>query len=211
VARLEDERKRSLQLLQNRLDQLRKADPLIWLRIIHIFSQLGHSLGIGVRFEDVSPVLEHSTEGSVIGDDTVVNDHELALGIRTVGVAVDGRRGAVSGPAGVGDGDLGDERLILVDGRGCAGRVITTVLFPGKCADEDVEDLRPGLYITGSQQENTRNRHGEMDVINDDNNIDKCLDIVTNIELEAHLFPQIVAVRNNSTHIGYNSRIKSRI
>jgi hypothetical protein len=52
-------------------------------------------------------------------------------------------------------------RLVAVDRE--AGRVVAAVLFTRKCAAEDVEDLRPALYITPSQppKKNTRNRHEE--------------------------------------------------
>jgi len=60
-------------------------------------------------------VLKELPKGSSVGDDTVVNNDELVAGARANWMAVDGGGRTVSGPAGVGNGDLGNKGFGGVD------------------------------------------------------------------------------------------------
>ena len=115
VGGLEDECEGALKLLQHSLDKLSEAETLIGLRVIDVLGKDGNSFSVGLRLKLVSALLENETEGSSVGHNTIVNDRELGFGIRLQGVAVDDRRGTVSGPTSVGDGNLGDESLRGVD------------------------------------------------------------------------------------------------
>jgi hypothetical protein len=63
----------------------------------------------------VTPLLKNEPELLVVGDDAVVNDGELVVGVGAVRVAVCGTGLAVGGPAGVSHGGLGEKGLAEVD------------------------------------------------------------------------------------------------
>jgi hypothetical protein len=94
----------------------------------------------GERTITSHPAHQELLEALVVGDDAVVHHHKLLGIVRNVRVAVDGRRRAVGGPAGVGDAHmvlvhLADIQLLLLH-----------VLL---CQVLHVVDLAWGLYHMG--------------------------------------------------------------
>lgn len=85
----EDEGKRSLELLQNSLDKVGESDALIGLRIVNVFREDSNGLSISLTFELVSTLLEDKSESSSVGDDTIMDDAEIGLGIGPERMAVD--------------------------------------------------------------------------------------------------------------------------
>ena len=81
VLRLEDKGEGSLELLENGFDKFGKRDALIRLRVIDIFGKDGNGLRVGLALKLVATVLENEAEGGGIGDDTVVHDDEIVVGI----------------------------------------------------------------------------------------------------------------------------------
>ncbi|RUP48603.1 hypothetical protein BC936DRAFT_144315 [Jimgerdemannia flammicorona] len=76
-----------------------------------VFGKLGDRLGISLGFEHVALLLKNGLELLVVGDDTIVNDGKLVLGVGALGMRVDSGRLTVRGPAGVGHAGVTDERL----------------------------------------------------------------------------------------------------
>jgi len=177
VDRLEDKGKGSFKLLEHGLYQLRKGDSLIGLRIVNVLDENRDSFGIRLGLELVTPLLQHEPELCAVGDDTVVDDAELAFGIGADGMAVDLRRGAMSSPASVCDGNLGYEGLVDIY-RGCSdlfaqtgdfsdffeeeeftgfvtvdtqsSRVVASILLARKPITEDFENLLAALANNAS-------------------------------------------------------------
>lgn len=132
---LEDKRKGTLKLLQDGFDKCGEAETrTLFMFVPDVLCEDRNRLGIGLRLEDVTAFLENETEFARVGDDTIVDDGKFvsaktitisqalagdypmdSLGIRTERMAVDGARRTVGSPASMGDGDLGDEGLGLVD------------------------------------------------------------------------------------------------
>ena len=80
----------------------RIAHGLQEIAFIAITDQVGEHLGIGFREEMMAIVFEPRAQGTVVFDDAVVDERDVA-GLVEVRVGVRLRRRAVGGPAGVGD------------------------------------------------------------------------------------------------------------
>ena len=78
MLRLEDKGKGTLKLLEDGLDELSESNAFVWLRVVDVFRENGDSLGVGFALKLKATVLENETEGSGVGDDTVVYDEEVA-------------------------------------------------------------------------------------------------------------------------------------
>lgn len=180
VDRLEDECKRALELFQHRLYELGESDPLVGLRVVDVLDELRNGLGIGLCLEHVSAFLQDEPKLSTVGDDAVVNDTEFVLLVGANGMAVALRRRSVGCPTGVGDGNLGHEDLVDVDGaprdllaqasdlsdfleeynfawlvavNAQPGRVVSSVLLAGKASAKDLKDLLTALKVHVSKSE----------------------------------------------------------
>jgi len=167
VLGLEDEGEGALELFENSLDEFGEGGLLLVL-VVDVLCEDCDGLRVRLAREHVAALLEDEAELGAVGDDAVVDDDELGVGIGAVGVAVAGRRRTMGCPAGVGDGDLGDGCLLDVDGR-CgdllaetgdladllevddvarlvavdaeAGGVVSTILLAGEASAQDFEDL----------------------------------------------------------------------
>ena len=89
MTRLENKGERSLQLLQNSLDQGSESELLVLVRVVHIFGEDSNSLGIGLGLKLVPALLQDLAELSAVGNDTIVDNDEVGVGIGTNGMAVD--------------------------------------------------------------------------------------------------------------------------
>jgi hypothetical protein len=123
MLRLEDEGKGTLEFLENGLDQFREGDTLVWLRIVDVFCEDGHGFGIGFALKLVAAVLEDETKGGGIGDNTIVHNDKIAVGVWAQRVAVHDRRGAMGCPTCVRDRDLRVENFGCV--YVCGGDTLT--------------------------------------------------------------------------------------
>lgn len=168
VLRLEKKTKRSLQLLQNSLDECGERNILVVVRIVDIFSEDGDSLGIGLGLELVAALLENEAQLCAVGDDAVVNDNEVGFRVGADGVAIALGGGTVRSPSRMGDRDLGDECLVDIQVGGSdflaqagdfadflevrdgadlvcvnadACRVVASVFLASKTSTQDLEDL----------------------------------------------------------------------
>ena len=104
------------QLLDDALDEVGEGQVLVaLLRVPDVLGKLSNGLGIGLALKGVAFLLENQPELTVVGDDSIVDDRELVLGVRSVGVGVDTRRLAMGRPAGVGHTAVGGEGLVPVD------------------------------------------------------------------------------------------------
>lgn len=115
VGRLENKGKRTFELLQNCLDEVREGGLLLVL-IENVFCEDGDGFSISLSLELVPSLLEDEAQLGVVGNDAVVDDDKLGVGIGGDGVAISLRRGSVGGPASVGDGNLLHEGLVDIDG-----------------------------------------------------------------------------------------------
>ena len=72
---LDDKRKCPFKLFHYHLDKVGKSQRLCpFLRIIKELCELGDTLGIGVRLEDMAVFLQKGTPNLIVGDNTVVNN-----------------------------------------------------------------------------------------------------------------------------------------
>jgi hypothetical protein len=116
VRGLENKSERTLELLQNGLDQLSEGEaPGTSLRVKNIFGQDSDGLGIGVGLELVSALLQNLSQLSAVGYDTVVNEHEFAFSVRADRVTVTLGRGAMGSPSCMRDGDLGNAGFLDIE------------------------------------------------------------------------------------------------
>ena len=115
MARLEDERERTLKLLQDRLDELSEAQTLVGLLAVDVLAEDRDGLSISLGFKVIATLLQKETQGDRVRDDAVVHNRELSLGVRLEGVAVDNGWLSVGRPSCVRDRDLRDEGLARVD------------------------------------------------------------------------------------------------
>jgi hypothetical protein len=88
---------------------------LVGLGVPNVLGEDSSTLGVGVRLEVVTTLLENKTNGIGVGDDAVMDDRELRSEIGAHGVTVALRGLAVGRPASVGDGHLVEELLGGVD------------------------------------------------------------------------------------------------
>lgn len=118
VYALHEKTEGALQLLDDGLDEAGEVE--VGVLIENVLGQLGDGLSVGLGLETHSLGLEESPQFLVVGDDTIVHDGELPLGVGAVRVAVDPAGRAVGGPSGVCNTgvvveDLGEVGLLLLD------------------------------------------------------------------------------------------------
>jgi hypothetical protein len=117
VARPEDEGKRTLEFFQDSFHQCGECELLVVMSVVNVFGENSDCLGIGLSLKLETALLENKAELCTVGNDTVVDNNEIRVGVGANGMAIDFRWWAVSSPPGMGDGDLGDESLVYVEGR----------------------------------------------------------------------------------------------
>ena len=106
------------QLLDDTLDKVGESELLVaLLGVPDVFGELGNSFGISLTLKGITLLLEDKAELAVVGDDTVVDDRELVLGVGAVRVGVDRRGLTVGGPAGMSHAAVGGEGAIPLDRR----------------------------------------------------------------------------------------------
>ena len=118
VHALHEKTESTLQLLDNSLDQAGEVEVRVLVE--DELGQLGNGLSIGLGLEAHALGLQEHPQFLVVGDDTVVDDGELPLGVGAVRVAVNPAGRAVGGPSGVCNTgvvveDLCEVGLLLLD------------------------------------------------------------------------------------------------
>ena len=159
---LEDKCKGTLKLLKNGLDQLSESEGFGFsLGVEDVLGKDSNSLGIGIALKIVPTLLQNLSQCSAVGDDAIVNDEKLRLGVGADRVAIALRRRTMSSPSRMSDRDLsgasllnikircGDllaqtsnlanffkvfncSRFITVDGKTC--RVVSTIFLTRKAS-----------------------------------------------------------------------------
>jgi hypothetical protein len=86
---LEEHSVRALEFPHDKLCELRKVNVSLLL-VEDVFRELGNTLCIGLRFKSVSLVLQDGLQFAIIGDDAVVHDDKLGLGITPAGLTTSG-------------------------------------------------------------------------------------------------------------------------
>ena len=81
VDRLEQQTEGALELLDDGLDEGGEIDVRVLVE--DVLGQLCDGLGVGLGLESEALGLEQSSQLLVVGDDTIVNDGELPLGVRS--------------------------------------------------------------------------------------------------------------------------------
>jgi hypothetical protein len=114
--RFADQSKGALELLDDRLDELRKVQMLAVLLVPQILGQHGDDFRVGVALKLVASLLQEQADLLVVGDDAIVNDGKLGREVRAVRMAVDSGRLAVRRPSRVGHGSLAELLQSQVDG-----------------------------------------------------------------------------------------------
>ena len=99
VHALHEKTESTLQLLNDGLDQAGEVE--VGVLVEDELGQLGDGLSVGLGLEAHALGLQEHPQFLVVGDDTVVDDGELPLGVGAVRVAVDPAGRAVGGPSGV--------------------------------------------------------------------------------------------------------------
>ena len=82
VDRLEEETEGALKLLDDGLCEGGEVDVRVLVE--DVLGQLGDGLGVGLGLESETLGLEQSSQLLVVGDDTIVDNGELPLGVRSV-------------------------------------------------------------------------------------------------------------------------------
>jgi len=118
VDALHQKTKGTLQLLDDGLDEAGEVE--VGVLIEDVLGQLSDGLSVGLGLETHALGLQKHPQFLVVGDDTVVDDGELPLGVGTVRVAIDPAGRTVGGPSGVCNTgvvvkDLGHVGLLLLD------------------------------------------------------------------------------------------------
>jgi hypothetical protein len=87
---LEEHSVRTLEFPHDKLCELRKVNVALLL-VEDVFRELGNTFGICLRFKGISLVLQDGLQFTIIGDDAVVHDDKLGLGITPAGLGASGR------------------------------------------------------------------------------------------------------------------------
>lgn len=82
-----------------------------------VLGEDGSSLSVSLRLKVVPTLLKYEAQSSRIGDDTVMHNRKLALGIRPYWVAITGGGRTVSRPASMRNRDLRYEGFGSINGR----------------------------------------------------------------------------------------------
>jgi len=88
MLRLDDKGEGTFELLEKKFDKLCKREVRVMSRVINVFEEDGSRLSVRLALKLVATVLEDKAEGGSIGDDTVVHNGEVAVGIGAQRVAV---------------------------------------------------------------------------------------------------------------------------
>jgi hypothetical protein len=124
VNRLDQQSIGTLKLLDNGLDEIGESN--LGVLVVNVLGKLGNALGIGLGLKLEALGGEQGLQLLVVGDDTIVDNDKLGVGIRSVyyqftgsgfslyktgvdkpvRVAVEGGWGAVSSPSGVGNASM---------------------------------------------------------------------------------------------------------
>lgn len=78
---LEEQTKSALELFDHSFGQSCKIN--VWVRIVEVFGEFGNAFSISVSFESEAFTFEEGLEFFVVGDNTVVNNSELPLWVRS--------------------------------------------------------------------------------------------------------------------------------
>lgn len=96
---LHQQTKRTLKLFNDGLGQGGEVNGRVG--VVNVLGELGDGLGVRLGLELEALALEESLQLLVVGNDTIVDDSKLPLGVGSVRVAVDAAGLAVGGPPGV--------------------------------------------------------------------------------------------------------------
>jgi hypothetical protein len=80
VHTLEQQGVRALKFPHNKLSKLREVDIALLL-VEDVLCEFRNTFGVGLSFKNVSLILKHGFQFSVVGDNSVVHDYELGLRI----------------------------------------------------------------------------------------------------------------------------------
>jgi hypothetical protein len=80
----------ALEFPHDKLCELRKVNVSLLL-VEDVFRELGNTFRICLRFKGISLVLQDGLQFTIIGDDAVVHDDKLSLGITPAGLNTSGR------------------------------------------------------------------------------------------------------------------------
>ena len=101
---LENKCKGTLKFFKDGLNQLGKSETLGFpLGVENVLGKDSNSLGIGITLKLVSTLLQNLSQSSAVGNDAVVNEDELRLGVRADGMTIAFGRRTVSSPSRVCD------------------------------------------------------------------------------------------------------------
>lgn len=82
VDRLDQQTIGTLKLLNNCLGEVSEVN--LGVLVVDVFCKLGNALGIGLGLEMEALVLKKSLKFLVVGNDTIVDDRKLPVGVRTI-------------------------------------------------------------------------------------------------------------------------------
>jgi hypothetical protein len=146
------------------------------VRVLHVqvMNELGDDLRVSFALENISALLQEGLDVLVVGDDSIVDDHESVFEIRAMGMRVGVAWRTVSGPTGVGNADVTRQRRVdflglhlfrdgflkdlhlagrldqqnvlrVIGVDGNAGRVIAAIFQSLESGDEAFENLTTGF------------------------------------------------------------------
>lgn len=79
---LQEEAKGTLELFDDGLCE--SGEVQVWVRVVEEFGEFSNALGVRIGLELEALALEKRPELFVVGDDTIVDDGELPLGVRPI-------------------------------------------------------------------------------------------------------------------------------
>jgi hypothetical protein len=79
--RLHKETESTLELFDDSLAESGEVD--VWVGVVEVFGEFGNAFSVGLSLKLETLALQKSLELLVVGDDTIVNDDKLGLGIRS--------------------------------------------------------------------------------------------------------------------------------
>jgi hypothetical protein len=83
--------------------------------VVNVFSKDSHGLRIGFGLKLKTALLENKAEFCIVGNNPVVDNDEIRVGVGANGMTINFGWRAMSGPSGMGDRDLGYERLVDIE------------------------------------------------------------------------------------------------
>jgi len=107
---LDNQSKSSFEGIGDRSNKLGERNALVLVE--DVLAKLGNGLSIGLALKNESLLRQLILELSIVGDDSVMDDNELVILVRSVRMRVSIRRNSMSSPSGVSNSNVVVDDLV---------------------------------------------------------------------------------------------------